>query len=516
LTLWKTRCRVAASSEWGDADLNRRSSPINYDYKPPAGKQVKKKGALPWFAAGLGLPLIGIAFVLSQAKMPEEDLSIPAPGNVAVPSIVKVDDRRTADKLIELPAKDEEIVAVSEPTPEPDIEQATIEPVSVAETSPQSPEFHPPLALPPEFDRMLLTVKRGDTLDRLFRRNNLSIGDLAMMLKVPEAAPHLKKLIPGDELTIEHDDESLISLYRELDLTSALKVTKEESGFSAELIDRPIEVRKKLAFGRISSSLYESAMEAGLTDKTVMNLAGIFAWDVDFVLDIRTGDDYYILVEELYQDGEYVGDGEIIAAEFNNNGRTIQAIRFIDSDGRSDYFTPDGQSVRKAFLRAPVDFRVSSSFNPNRRHPVLKTVRPHRGTDYAAPSGTPIKASGDGKVIFRGVKSGYGNVVILQHGGNITTLYAHMSKFASKVRAGTRVRQGQTIGYVGKTGLVTGVHLHYEYRLNGVHRNPRTVSLPQAEPIKEQYRDEFLASVEPILDELLQYKRTQVASLSVD
>ena len=173
-------------------------------------------------------------------------------------------------------------------------------------------------------------------------------------------------------------------------------------------------------------------MQAGLPDKTVMNLAGIFAWDVDFVLDIRTGDDYYVLYEQIFQDGEYVSDGEIIAAEFNNNGRTIQAIRYVDKNGRSDYYTPDGQSVRKAFLRAPVDFRVSSSFNPNRRHPVLKTVRPHRGTDYAAPSGTPIKAAGDGKVIFRGVKSGYGNVVILQHGGNITTLYAHMSKFASE------------------------------------------------------------------------------------
>ena len=159
---------------------------------------------------------------------------------------------------------------------------------------------------------------------------------------------------------------------------------------------------------------------------------------------------------------------------------------------------------------------MSSSFNPNRRHPVLKTVRPHRGTDYAAPSGTPIKAAGDGKVIFRGVKSGYGNAVILQHGGNITTLYAHMSKFASKVRNGTRVRQGQTIGYVGKTGLVTGVHLHYEYRLNGVHRNPRTVKLPQAAPIEDEYREDFLSAVEPILDELLQFKRTRVASLQID
>jgi murein DD-endopeptidase MepM/ murein hydrolase activator NlpD len=233
--------------------------------------------------------------------------------------------------------------------------------------------------------------------------------------------------------------------------------------------------------------------------------------------DIRTGDDYYILFEEVYQNGEYVTDGEIIAAEFNNNGRTFQAIRFVDGNGRRDYFTPDGRSVRKAFVRAPVDFsRISSSFNPKRRHPILNTIRAHRGVDYAAPSGTPIKAAGDGKVTFRGVKSGYGNAVILQHGGNITTLYAHMSRFADKARVNRRVEQGQIIGYVGKTGLATAPHLHYEYRLNGVHRNPRTVPLPQAAPIQDEYREEFLLGVEPILDELLQYKRTRVASLTID
>lgn len=497
--------------------MNRLISPINHDYKPSAGKQAKKKGALPWFAAGLGLPLIGIAFVLSQAKVPVEDVPVPAPNAVAAKSLADINSGVLGysenNQPIELALAEVDSVPSGEPAQPLNTSDA---PTLVEDLTAQPAAFHPPLELPPEFDRIQLTIKRGDTLDQLFRRNDLSIGDLAMMLRLSEAAPYLKKLIPGDALTIEHDEGSLVSLYRELDLTSALKITKEETGFSAELIDRPIEVRRKLAYGRIDSSLFESAMEAGLPDKTTMNLAGIFAWDVDFVLDIRSGDDYYILVEELYQDGEYISDGEIIAAEFNNNGRTIQAIRYIDSGGRSDYFTPDGRSVRKAFLRAPVDFRVSSSFNPNRRHPVLKTVRPHRGTDYAAPSGTPIKAAGDGKVIFRGVKSGYGNVVILQHGGNITTLYAHMSKFTSKVRNGTRVRQGQTIGYVGKTGLVTGVHLHYEYRLNGVHRNPRTVSLPQAAPISDEYRDDFLSSVEPILNELLQYKRTQVASLSVD
>lgn len=477
--------------------MDRPLRPILHDYKPSTGKKVEKRSAWPWFAAGLGIPLIGIALILSWPDTPADDAFV-AEEDVTLEAAPAAFD--TDIELAEDPV---------DPAPVP--EDVLVQVIEVAD---EFPDFHPPLALPPEFDRLQLTIKRGDTLDRLFRRNKLSLSDLSVMVQLPEAAPYLKKLIPGNELSIEHDEGKLVSLYRELDLTTALAVTREESGFIAQIIERPIEIRKKRAYGRIESSLFESAQEAGLPDKTVMNLAGIFAWDVDFVLDIRSGDDYYVLFEQIFQDGEYVSDGEIIAAEFNNNGRTIQAIRYTDKNGRADYFTPDGQSVRKAFLRAPVDFRVSSSFNPNRRHPVLKTVRPHRGTDYAAPSGTPIKAAGDGKVIFRGVKSGYGNVVILQHGGNITTLYAHMSKFASKVRNGTRVRQGQTIGYVGKTGLVTGVHLHYEYRLNGVHRNPRTVKLPQAEPIQDEYRADFLSSVEPILDELLQYKRTQVAALS--
>ena len=303
-------------------------------------------------------------------------------------------------------------------------------------------------------------------------------------------------------------------MYSNLDLTSTLKIERAGSGFTAEVIERPIEKRKRLAYGVIESSLFESAAAAGLSDRVIMNIAGIFAWDVDFVLDIRKGDNYYVQYEEIWQNGEFVKDGEIIAAEFNNNGRKSQAIRFIDDAGRSDYFTPDGHSVRKAFIRAPVDFtRISSNFNPRRKHPVLNKIRAHRGVDYAAPRGTPIRAAGDGKVIFRGVKNGYGNAIIVQHGGNITTLYAHMSRFAG-ARVGSRVSQGQTIGYVGATGLATANHLHYEYRLNGVHRNPRTVKLPQADPIDDRYRQRFLTAVEPILQELEHFKNTQLATIA--
>ena len=472
--------------------MNRPVSPVLHDYKPSAGQQGKKFNALHWFAVGLGLPLIGITLFLTLKNASGTNTSVVADD---VAETIVEQDVELANALVEVAPGEPVAAAVAEPIP--------------------FPPFHPPLELPPEYDRLELIVKRGDTMDALFRRNRLDLGHLAMIVRLPEAAPHLKRLVPGDEFQIEHDEGSLISLYRELDLTSALKVSKVVSGFAAEIIDRPIEVRRKLAFGRIDTSLFESATEAGLRDKLIMNLAGIFAWDVDFVLDIRGGDHYYILFEEIYQDGNYVTDGNIIAAEFNNNGRTFQAIRYVDKEGRSDYYTPEGLSVRKAFVRAPVDFtRISSSFNPRRKHPILNTIRAHRGVDYAAPSGTPIKAAGDGKVIFRGRKNGYGNAVIVQHGGNITTLYAHMSRFHNSSRAGRRVVQGQTIGYVGMTGLANAPHLHYEYRLNGVHRNPRTVKLPKAEPIREEYRADFLAAAGPILDELLQYKRTQVAYLT--
>jgi murein DD-endopeptidase MepM/ murein hydrolase activator NlpD len=367
----------------------------------------------------------------------------------------------------------------------------------------------------PQFDQATLTVGRGDTMEKLFRENNLDIGHLMQIAQLDEAKQRFRRIKPGDVFEVEHEEGQIVSLNSNLDLTSTLQISRLDDSFTARIIERPVEHRKRHAYGVIESSLFESAAQAGLSDKTIMNVAGIFAWDVDFILDIRSGDNYYVQYEEIWQDGEFVTDGEIIAAEFNNNGRQIQAIRFRDGENNTDYFTPEGDSVRKAFIRAPVDFtRISSNFNPKRRHPILNTIRAHRGVDYAAPRGTPIKAAGDGKIIFRGTKSGYGRAVILQHGGNITTLYAHMSSYDAKAKLGTRVRQGQIIGYVGMTGLATANHLHYEYRLNGVHRNPRTVSLPDAEPIADKYRAQFLAEAAPILEELESFKSTQIASIA--
>lgn len=456
--------------------MNRPASPLLHDYKPSARAKPARSKAVKWFAVGLGIPLIGILLVNAL------DATKPQPPVANEPVM-------TAADAIVLPVEEMDAEAITSDVLEP------------------PPE--------PEYDKLTLTVGRGDTMEKLFRQHKLDIGHLMAIAQLDEAKRQFRRIKPGDEFEVEHDEGQIISLYSKLDLTSGLAITQGEEGFTAELVEHPVEVRKRHAYGVIQTSLFESAAQSGLSDRTIMNVAGIFAWDVDFILDIRSGDNYYVQYEEIWQDGEYVTDGEIIAAEFNNNGRQIRAVRFKDSENNTDYFTPVGNSVRKAFIRAPVDFtRISSNFNPNRRHPILNTIRAHRGVDYAAPRGTPIKAAGDGKVIFRGTKSGYGKVVILQHGGNITTLYAHMSNFAAKAGLGTRVRQGQTIGFVGMTGLATANHLHYEYRLNGVHRNPRTVSLPDAEPIDEKYRERFLAEAAPILQELDKFKSTQVASIA--
>ncbi len=465
----------------------RPVSPLLHDYTPPARSQAKKATAVHWFALGLGLPFIGLALllVLKNASGTSSFLD------------------NTADPIQEL-ASDFPMVVGSLSD-----ELALIDLSHIAKL----PEIDPE----PRYDSINVTVRSGDTMERIFRENKLNLGHLASIVRLDDAGKYIRKLRPGDEFEIQHDHGHVINIYRELDLTSALIISKNESGFTSEIVERPIELRRRLAHGRIETSLFESAAAAGMPDKLIMNLAGIFAWDVDFILDIRRGDDYFILFEEIYQDGKYITDGEIVAAEFNNNGRTFRAVRYIDKSSRSVYFTPDGRSVRKAFIRAPVDFaRISSSFNPRRKHPILNTIRAHRGVDYAAPRGTAIKAAGDGKVIFRGRKGGYGKVIILQHGGNITTLYGHMSRYANSSRLGRRVKQGQIIGYVGSTGLATAAHLHYEYRLNGVHRNPRTVRLPKAAPIKDEYREDFLTAAAPILQELDQYKRTQIAVASFE
>ncbi|MBL4868672.1 MAG: peptidoglycan DD-metalloendopeptidase family protein, partial [Pseudomonadales bacterium] len=290
-----------------------------------------------------------------------------------------------------------------------------------------------------------------------------------------------------------------------------------EKGFSIEVSEKIIEKHLAYKEAKIDQSLFLAAQEVGLSDNTTMELANIFGWDVDFALDIRSGDHFSVLYEEHYLDGEKVGYGNILAAQFSNKGRDLTAIRYEDDKGNAYYYTPEGLSMRKEFLRSPIDFaRISSSFNLRRMHPVLHKIRAHRGVDYAASRGTPIKATGDGKIIYAGRKGGYGNAVIIQHGQRYSTLYAHMRKFGRGVRSGRRVKQGQIIGYVGSSGLATGPHLHYEFRVNGVHKNPVTVKLPHAKPLAKKYRSDFERSTKEILSQLaLRSESNRLAQLDL-
>lgn len=368
-------------------------------------------------------------------------------------------------------------------------------------------------------DYKTFTIKSGDSLSTLFKRAGLSDRDLYQLINEASEAGALRRIMPGHEITFALDENgALQELIYERDRLRSLKFSRDSGVFTSEELERKPDVQIAYRHATIDSSLFMAGQSAGISDNMTMELAGIFGWDIDFILDIRRGDTFSVLFEEHFLDGEKIGNGAILAAEFTNRGSTYQAVRYENSQGRNDYYTPEGRSMRRAFLRTPVEFtRISSPFNPNRRHPVLNTIRAHKGTDYAAPRGTPVKAAGDGRIKFAGRKGGYGNTVILQHGQTYETLYAHMHNFRRGVRSGSNVKQGQTIGYVGSTGLATGPHLHYEFYVNGSVRNPETVELPKADSVPSAEMARFKANIQPIMAQMKQYRsETQLASVSDD
>ncbi len=345
-----------------------------------------------------------------------------------------------------------------------------------------------------------VVVGRNDTLDRIFRKLNLNLTDLANLRNMPGIRTHLDNLRLGETLHFVYRDEELEGFERRLNENETLQVVRGPDGLHADVLQNPLESRTRTVRGSIDHSLFEAVTAGGAHDQTAVNLANIFQWDIDFVLDIQPHDSFVVTYQELYQNGVYVKDGPVLAASFVNQGRSYYAVRYVDPAGVARYFTPDGRSLHKAFLRAPVEFsRISSRFNSARYHPILNLIRAHKGTDYAAPVGTPVRAAGDGRISYAGPKGGYGNVLILEHSRSITTVYGHLSRFAKGTRVGAHVTQGQVIAYVGMTGLATGPHLHYEYRVNGVFKNPQTVPLPDASPIEPRFREDFLAKSAPLL-----------------
>jgi len=343
-------------------------------------------------------------------------------------------------------------------------------------------------------------VASGDTMEIIFRRLGLSPRLLHEVVHLDERTSSLVDLRPGDEIAFELDNDGLKALRTEFDDENWLFVERSEDGLASRLEARNLEVRVAEVEAEITSSLFNAGKNAGLSDNMILRLAGIFGWDIDFALDIRRGDRFALVFEEIYRDGQFLRQGAILGARFINQGDSFAAIRF-DAGNGPDYYDPEGRPMRKAFLRAPINFtRVSSNFNPRRLHPVTRRVRPHNGTDYAAPTGTPVWAAGDGTVIEAGYTRANGNYIFLKHGNHIVTRYLHLSKKLTS--RGDRVRQGQSIGLVGATGLATGPHLHYEFLVNGRHRDPRRVDLPEAEPLPADKLPEFKAHADSWLAKL--------------
>lgn len=349
-----------------------------------------------------------------------------------------------------------------------------------------------------------VTVAPGDNLSLIFGRHGFSKRDLHKILKTGPLAKNLRRITPGQEILVNANEQGqVLGMVQALDYRRTLHVALNDNSYSLAIVEIEPEVRYASVLAKIKQSLFLDGQASGLAEKTIMELTDIFGWDIDFVLDVRAGDQFSVVFEELFKDGEKVKSGKILAAEFVNRGKKLRAVYYSNADGHAGYYSDTGKAMRKAFLRAPVNFtRISSRFNLKRRHPVLNTIRAHKGVDYAAPHGTPIRATADGKIVHAGSKGGYGRTVVVQHGESYSTLFAHMSRFARGVKNGVKIRQGQTIGYVGKTGLATGPHLHYEFRINGVHRNPLKIALPKALPLDKKYIADFRSKAEPLLAQL--------------
>nr|VFJ46542.1 MAG: Murein DD-endopeptidase MepM and murein hydrolase activator NlpD, contain LysM domain [Candidatus Kentron sp. DK] len=359
-------------------------------------------------------------------------------------------------------------------------------------------------------------VIKGDSLSMIFNRLDLPQSTLHNILEAGDEAKRLKNLHPGQTLQFELDEHRNVrKVSQRLDDTTVLEVALHSDGgrYRSKIVTEPTETRVVFATGVIDQSLFLAGQRAGLSDKVIMEMVGIFAWDVDFALNVRTGDRFALIYEQYYKDGERVRDGNVMAAEFVNQGHVFHAIRYENKKGLVDYYTPDGHNMRKQFLRTPVEFtRISSRFQRRRWHPVLHKFRAHRGVDYAAPRGTPVKVTANGRITFLGHKGGLGKAVFVQHGRKYTTVYGHLNNYAKGIRKGKILRQGQLVGYVGSTGLATGPHLHYEFRVDGAHRDPLKVKLPKADPIEARYLTDFKNQTKKLIAQLGVLSRTMLAT----
>ena len=482
---------------------------IKHDYKPQNNKRFFDKGFFdhipawathPFMIFSMALLVMALAFLLSSENTAEDN------------TVSNYADVETGEITIQAPDKAIErtpVVDVNHKIKDIDYSDPIDIPLQLESTLIAEGELEP---LDIERKWKTETVKKGDNLSLIFKRIGLSAQMVHKIINLDKNSSRLTKLKPGEVLHYQLNSKGqLEGIKYIIDLQQTLFIEKSAAGeqsYSSRIANKTIEYRTAYVDGVITDSLYMSGKRAGLSDTLVVNLANIFDWDIDFILDIRSGDSFSVLYQEKYLDGEKIGNGDIIAAEFINQGDSYQAVRYTDSNNVSNYYTPQGLSMRKAFLRAPIKFSyISSGFKPRRFHPILKRWKAHRGIDYRAKTGTPIRAAGDGKVTHSTSNKYNGKYVFIQHGQGIVTKYLHMSRRA--VSRGKRVKQGQVIGYVGATGLAEAPHLHYEFLVNGVHRNPRTVKLPKAEPISKKERTAFAANSSELINQLMSRKQIQ-------
>ncbi len=438
-----------------------------------------------------------------------EPLSTPA--IAAADPELAIDDSSPADGNL---LAETEVSAPIEAATEEDTEQ----PIATTTTEPE-----PAVALQEEQDlsrSVSVIVENGSSLSGIFGQLDIGHSLLMSILEQDKNSRKFTQLKAGQELVFSFDKTGqLASISSQLSPLESMEITRDaESGQYkfGKTVHETAQV-EATARGTIESSLLAATQAAGMPYKLALDMANVFAYDVDFARDVRAGDSFEIVYEQKLLDDQVVGTGNILAARYTNKGKTHTAVRYTDKNGQTSYYNSDGTSSRRAFIRTPVDFsRISSRFNPGRKHPILNKIRAHKGVDYAAPTGTPIKATGNGKISFVGNKSGYGKTIIIQHGGKYRTLYAHMNGYAKGIRNGSTVSQGQIIGYVGMTGLATGPHLHYEFHVNGTHVNPLSHKLPTADPIPKAEMARFKQATQTYIAMLDEAPSTQLAKADLD
>ena len=361
-----------------------------------------------------------------------------------------------------------------------------------------------PNSLPLIKNKQIHEVKKGDSLSVIFEDKNVPLNTAYKIFNF-DKNNLLSSIMPGDVMEFNYIGVDLYSIEIIKDKVNSILIdTKNE--ISIKEIKKEAQTITSFGYGAILNSFYKDAKNVGIPDSIIMDFAYIFGWDIDFIFDVRKGDKFFVIFETDYSEGERISSGDIIFAEFINKDEKYIAQRFYDDVQGKQYFNENGDNVKKAFLRAPLDFAyISSHFNPNRMHPILHKIKAHNGVDYAAKRNTPVKASGDGVISFIGRQSGYGRTIEIKHGGNIKTLYAHLERFNSKLKVGSKVKQGEIIAYVGDSGQATGPHLHFEFWQGQVRTDPVKVKLPSAQPVNKGQIEEFRNLLNSSLKKLNEY-----------